>query len=70
MGGSSKEAEKSAKKAQRAAEQEAALLKEQTEKEKAKQEKERKKAGNILARSQRARGGGSYESNPTSTKLG
>jgi len=63
-------AERDAKKARQAAEREAAELKAETAKQKAKEEKERTKANTLLARTQRSRGGGSYESNPTSTKLG
>ncbi len=66
----SNKAEKQAKKAAEAAEREANLLKAETAKQKAKEDRERNKANTILARSQRARGGGSYENNPTSTKLG
>ena len=66
----SKTAEREAQKAAKAAEREAAALKEETAKQKAKEEKERNKANLILARGLRARGGGSYESNPKSSKLG
>lgn len=66
----SKSAEKQAKSAAQAAEREAAALRIETEKQRAKAERERNKANTILARGLRAKGGGSYESNPQNTKLG
>ena len=69
MGGPSK-SEKAAKEAQKAAEAEAKALEAEAEKQRAKEEKEREKANKVLARSQCSRGGGSYEANPSGTKLG